>query len=155
MNTPSQPRSAHAVLLDGPLDARLTAGPDRSLGDPQAFAPPAPVQQLLVRTGAGLGALCDELAAEGARLDSLACRAGLQPQLVRQFVAYGLLDPGPSRQTAPVAGTAPAISSPGAVLVLLDLVDRVSSLEASVSGREAAGFRTAGDRGGGDGRGGA
>jgi hypothetical protein len=149
VNTPSQPRSAHAVLLEGPLDARLTAAPDRSLGDPQAFAPPAPVQQLLVRTGAGLGALCDELAAEAARLDSFACRAGLQPQLVRQFVAYGLLGPGSSRQAAPAA---PAISSPGAVLVLLDLVDRVSSLEASLTAREVAGSRTSG---GGDGRGGA
>jgi hypothetical protein len=151
VNTPLQPRAAHAVLLEGPLDVRLSAGPEPQLADPQAFAPPATVQHLLVRTGAGLGALCDELTAEAARLDSFACRAGLQPQLVRQFVAYGLLDPGYARPSSPGAappGTSPPVSGAGAVLVLLDLVDRVHALEASVAGRGVGGPDITNGRGG-------
>jgi hypothetical protein len=138
VNTPLQPRAAHAVLLEGPLDVRLSAGPEPQLADPQAFAPPATVQHLLVRT-------------EAARLDSFACRAGLQPQLVRQFVAYGLLDPGYARPSSPGAappGTSPPVSGAGAVLVLLDLVDRVHALEASVAGRGVGGPDITNGRGG-------
>ena len=93
-------------------------------------APPA-LERLLAQTHAGREALQAELDSERARLEHFACRAGLRPDLVRRFVAVGLLTDVPEGAVPPqgLSRTHDAVT----VGLLLDVIDRLDALRGELA----------------------
>jgi hypothetical protein len=97
-------------------------------------APPG-LERLLAQTHAGHGALWAELDSERARLDDLACRAGLRRDVVRRFVAAGLL--ADADETA-APGALYRTNECVTVGLLLEVVERLEALRLQSRPRQGA-----------------
>jgi hypothetical protein len=88
---------------------------------------PPRLERLLAQTHAGQETLRAELDRERAWLDDFACRAGLRRELVRRFVAVGLLAESPGEATA-VPGALRAQTECVTIGLLLDVLHRLDAL---------------------------
>ncbi|MCX4233449.1 chaperone modulator CbpM [Streptomyces sp. NPDC020707] len=99
--------------------------------------------------GAGIAVRYALVASPGLSLDAVARRSGLHPDLVRRFVALGLLDAGRDGAGRLVFGpTAPAdlariqrlrsglCLNYASIGLVLDLLDRISLLESALRDRD-------------------
>lgn len=93
---------------------------------------PPQLDRLLNQTHAGTDALWAELDNERARLDHFACRAGLRPDQVRQFVALGLLEESPR---ASVIGSLTRPQHAITVGLLLEVLEQLDALHAQLGPR--------------------
>lgn len=98
-------------------------------------APPA-LERLLAQTHAGSDALQAELDSERARLEDFACRAGLRPDLVRRFVAVGLLASA-TEGAEPPSGLS-RMHDAVAVGLLLDVLERLDALRSELMPRQVS-----------------
>jgi hypothetical protein len=94
--------------------------------------PPPGLERLLAQTHAGKEALWAELDRERSRLDDFACRAGVRPDLVRRFVAVGLLTEGSAGDSA-VPGSLRGTQESVTVGLLLDVLDRLEALRTQLA----------------------
>ncbi len=105
--------------------------------------PPPELERLLAQTHAGKEALWAELDSERARLDDFACRAGLRRDLVRRFVAVGLLaDSRADGSAVPGSWTVPeglrGMNESVTVGLLLDVLERLDTLRTPLSPKQVA-----------------
>jgi hypothetical protein len=94
--------------------------------------PPPGLERLLAQVHAGTDALWAELDLERARLDDFACRAGLRRDLVRRFVAVGLLAESPTDMSsvpALVRETTECLT----VGMLIDVLERLEVLRSQLA----------------------